>query len=233
MVSVDKAVIARLKKGGANFEVMVDCENAIALKEGKAVDIKDVLAVEDVFDDAKKGSMASTNQIKSIFGTDDPVEVAKIIIQKGEIQLTRDHKNKILDEKRKKIINTIAMNAVDPKTNIPHPRTRIENAFEELKIGISETEPVEKQVQDILKKLKAILPIAMETRQVSVKVPPKFSSKCHALIQKYGTIQKNEWENDGSFSCEIQIPAGMQTQLMDELNALTHGSVELKIIGEK
>lgn len=233
MVSVDKAVIARLKKGGANFEVLVDCENALALKEGKDIDMKDVLAAEEVFDDAKKGTLASASQMKSLFGTDDPVEVAKVVIQKGNIQLTKDHKNKVQDEKRKRVIDVIASNAVDPKTGLPHPRARIENAFEELKLSVSETESVERQVQDLLKKIKTILPIRFETRELSIRVQPKFSGKCHAIIQRYGTIQKNEWENDGSFSCNLQIPAGMQTELMDELNSLTHGTVEIKIIGEK
>ena len=233
MVGVDKAVLARLKKGGSNFEVLVDCDKALLLKEGKNVDIKDVLAAEEIFSDAKKGARASGNQMKSIFGTDDPLEVAKVIIQRGDVHINKEHKNKIADDKRKRVIDMIAMNAVDPKTELPHPRTRIENAFAELKIQVNETEPVEQQVQEIIKKIRVILPIKLESRELSIKVPPKFSRGCHAIVQKYGTILKNEWENDGSFNCTIQVPAGLQTQLMDELNSFTHGNVEVNIKEQK
>ena len=37
MVDVDKAVIARLKKGGKQFEIKVDCDKALEFKEGKNV----------------------------------------------------------------------------------------------------------------------------------------------------------------------------------------------------
>ena len=68
MVSVDKAVIARLKKEGQNFEILVDCMNAIAFKEGKDIYMKDVLADEKVFSDSAKGLVASENTLKTIFG---------------------------------------------------------------------------------------------------------------------------------------------------------------------
>ena len=88
MVAVDQAVIARLKAQGQNFEILVDCENALALREGKNVDMKDVLAVVRIFSDAKKGSEASQHIMEQIFQTSDPTEVAKKIIKEGEIHLT-------------------------------------------------------------------------------------------------------------------------------------------------
>ena len=56
MVTVDQAVIAKLKSHGTNFEVLVDCNNAIAVKGGKEIDIKDVLATQTIFSDSKKAS---------------------------------------------------------------------------------------------------------------------------------------------------------------------------------
>ena len=40
MVSVDNAVIARFKKGNNTFEVLVDCNLAIALKNGQTTDTR-------------------------------------------------------------------------------------------------------------------------------------------------------------------------------------------------
>ena len=72
MVTVDDAVIAKLKTHGQNFEVLVDCNNAIAVRENKQVDMKDVLAAMKIFSDAKKGLEASETAMKQIFETTEP-----------------------------------------------------------------------------------------------------------------------------------------------------------------
>jgi ribosome maturation protein SDO1 len=100
MVNVDQAVIAKLKAQGHEFEILVDCNNALALKEGKSVDMHDVLAAMRIFSDAKKGLEASLTAMKQIFGTDDAEEVAKQIIQKGDIQLTQEYREALKENKR-------------------------------------------------------------------------------------------------------------------------------------
>ena len=130
MVSVDEAVIARLKSHNQNFEVLVDCNNAIALKHGKEIDMKDVLATAKIFTDAKKGLEASETAMSQVFQTTDMEEGARQIIKKGEIQLTAEYRNELKEIKRKQIINIIHRNGVDPKTHLPHPINRLENAME-------------------------------------------------------------------------------------------------------
>src|SRR3989338_11521432 len=115
MVNVDEAIIARLKSNNQLFEILVDCDMALALKEGKNISLKDVLAADRIFSDAKKGLEASENAMKQIFGTNDAEEVAKTIIQKGEIQLTQEYREKLREEKRKQVITIIHRNGVDPK----------------------------------------------------------------------------------------------------------------------
>ena len=97
-VRVEDAVIARLRTHGQDFEVLVDCDNALELKSGKDVDMRDVLADEKVFANSKKGLVVTEAALKQAFDTDDPVECAKIIIKKGEIQLTSEHRKKVLEE---------------------------------------------------------------------------------------------------------------------------------------
>src|SRR3989344_9278633 len=162
MVTVEKAIIARLKSHGQHFEILVDCSNALALKEGRNVDMHDILAAMQIFSDAHKGLVASEHAMKQIFGTNDVEEVAKQIIQKGEIQLTQEYRERLRDEKRKQIITMIHRNGVDPKTHLPHPPQRIENAFIEAKFNVDEFKSVQEQVQEALKQLRPILPIKFE-----------------------------------------------------------------------
>ena len=230
MVTVEDAVIARFKGKGNTFEVLVDCNNAIAFKNGNALDMKEVLAAEKVFADSKKGMEASPIAMKQVFGTDNPIEVAKEIIKKGEIQLTAEYRNKLREHKRKQIINIIHKNGVDPRTHAPHPPTRIEAAFDEAKIHVDEYKPAEQQVNDILKKLRVILPIKFETKEIEIRIPGSHTGKAYGVLKSFGKMLKEEWQQDGSFLAVIEIPGGLEEEFHDKLNSITHGDNETKVL---
>ena len=225
--------LAKLKKGGENFEVVINSDNAIAFKQGKDIAIEEVIINEKIFADAKKGLLASEKLIQQLFNTTDVKEVAKIIIKEGEIQLTAEYKQKLREEKKRKIINFIHVNGVDPKTGLPHPITRIENAFEEVKIHIDEFKPQEKQIDEILKKLRVILPIKFEIDEIEIKIPAAYAAKMYSVVKSFAKILKDEWLNDGSWKCIVEMPAGLKQDFFDKLNSMTHGEIETKILKTK
>ncbi|HLC63623.1 MAG TPA: ribosome assembly factor SBDS [Candidatus Nanoarchaeia archaeon] len=231
MVDVDKAIVAKLKLKGINFEILVDCDKALEYRAGRLKDLDNVLATQDIFNDVKKGLHASF--LRDTFGTDDKRKIAERIIKEGEIQLTTQHKNKLREELRKRIIQTIHRNAINPKTNIPHPPARIESALEEAKVKIDEYKSAEEQVVEIVKKINGILPIKYETREVLLKIPAKFSGQSYTIAKQYGKLLKEDWQNNGNLYLTVEIPAGLQNELLDKMNGLTKGSVELSVIGKR
>ncbi len=226
MTDVESSVIARLKKQDSTFEILVDCDKAMAFKSGNA-SLDDALVTNDIFKDIKKGEHASENLLEKIFGTTDKNKVAETILKEGEIQLTTEYKNKLREQKRKQIINLIARNSVDPKTNLPHPPQRIENAMDEAKVNINEFKSAEEQVQDIVTKLRTILPISYEIKILAIKIPAQFSGQSYSILKKFGNLLKEDWLNDGSMLATVEVPAGLQNDLFDSLNNLTHGQIEV------
>ena len=233
MVDVDKAVIARLKTHGENFEIVVDCDKAIELKQGKNINLNDVLATDAVFKDVKKGERASEKELEDLFGTSDHLEISEEIIRKGEVQLTQDHMNKLREEKRKQIVNLIHKNGIDSKTNLPHPPQRIENALEEAKFNVDPFRSAEEQIKDALSKIKSIIPVRFEKRKIQLKVPHEFASKSYSVIKRTCNILDEKWQNDGSWLGSVEIPAGIQEEFFSELNSITHGKVETKVLEVK
>ena len=233
MVSVDHAIIAKLKTQGHNFEILVDCDGALAFKSGKDIDIRSILAAQKIFSDAKKGLDAPENAMKAIFGTQDPLEVAKTIIKKGEIPLTTEYKEKLREEKRKQIISIIHVNAVDPQTHLPHPPQRIENAIAEAKVHIDEFQDVHKQVQEIIKKIRPILPIKFEDKEIAVKIPAEHAAKSYAAVKQFGRMLREDWQTDGSWVAVIEMPGGLENDFYDKINKLTHGNIEAKVLKVK
>ncbi len=233
MVSVDHAIIARLKTHEHNFEILVDCASALALREGKKPDMRDVLAAMQVFSDAKKGLAASETAMKRIFGTSDAEEVAKEIIKKGEIQLTQEYRENLREEKRKQIVSILHRNGVDPKTHLPHPPQRIENAFAEAKFHVDEFRPVNEQVQEALKALRPILPIKFEIKEIALKLSPEHAPKCYSTVKQFGTILREEWQATGHWIAVVELPGGLESDFYDKLNKICHGNVESKVVKVK
>jgi len=230
LVSLDDAVIARLRKGNEHFEILVDPYAAADFIEGKDVNILESLAIDAVFEDSKKGEHASVESLQSVFGTTDISEIAKEIILKGDIQLTTEQRHKMQRNKRNRIIEAIVRNAMDPKTKAPHPRQRIELAMEQAGVHIDPFKPVSEQVKTVVEALRPIIPISMEQVRVSVKIPAEFIGKAYGVVRNYGSLEREDWQSDGSWIGIIRIPAGLQTEFYDKLNSATKGNVSTKIL---
>ena len=139
--------LARLKKGSEVFEIVVNPEKAIYFRHHPESNIRDALLYPKIYSDVKKGLLVQEQRLQAVFGTTDPLEVAKQIINKGDIQATAEYRKQLYEQKRKRIIDLLRMQGVDPRTNAPHPLTRIEAALEESKAKIDEYKPAEGQVQ--------------------------------------------------------------------------------------
>jgi len=229
MVSVEDAVIAKLRKDGKEFQILVDCDLAMKFRRGEKVDIRDVLAVERVFKDARKGEAAP--ELKKYFGTDDVLRIAEEIIKKGEIQLNVEYRRKLLEEKRKQIIFKISRYAVDPKTNVPIPEKRIELAMEQAKVHLDPFKGVEEQMKDVLEALKPILPIKLSTKKLRVVIPAKYAPKVYGKVKGFGEVSKETWLSNGDWMCELEVPAGVLDGVLSELNQLTKGEADVRVLG--
>jgi ribosome maturation protein SDO1 len=230
MVSLDKAVVARFARGGEHFEVLVDPENALSMREGRDIDMDAVLAIEEIFKDASKGEKASDDGLKNVFGTTEPSAIAKRIIIEGELHLTAQQRHKIQEHKRKELIATIAANAINPQTGLPHPPQRIEKAIEEAKVNIDPFKSVDELVNIALKAIRPLIPIRFEEIDIAVKVPAHYTAKSQGAIQRFGKVIKQEWQQDGAWIVVIRFPAGLQNDFYELVNRLSRGEAETRII---
>ena len=225
----DKYTIARMTKDNEHFEVLVKPQKALDYRMGKIAGITEVLAAETIFSDANKGTKISDEALNKAFGTTDALKIAETILTKGTLQLTTEQRRKMVEDKRKQIIDFIARQSVDPKTNLPHPPTRIENAMEQVRYPIDPFKPVEEQAKDIIKLLRTILPLKMEQVTVGVTVPAEYSVRAYGTIKGFGTIKREEWRANCSWYGVLEMPAGVYAPFLDKLGEITKGNGEAKI----
>ena len=235
MISLDEAVTARLESHGERFEVLVDPDAALAIKRDEFEDdLEDVIAAEDVFEDASRGDRPPENALEEVFGTTDPLEIIPEVIKRGEIQITAEQRREMQERKHKDLINRITRNAVNPQMDdAPHPPERIESALEETDFRIDPMEPVEAQIDDALEALRPVIPIRFDTVTVAAHLPADYAGSGQAKIREFGDLQSEEWQPDGSWIGVVEFPAGMQNDFYDLVNEVSSGEAETQIIKEE
>jgi ribosome maturation protein SDO1 len=226
----EKYTVARLTKDNEHFEILVKPQKALEYRTGKIAGITEVLAADFIFADANKGTKVSEEQMNKAFGTTDPLKIADVILKKGTLQLTTEQRRKMTEDKRRQVIDFISRQAVDPKTNLPHPPMRIENAMEQIRYSIDPYKPVEEQAKEIVKLLRPILPLKVEQISVGVHIPAEYSARAYGAMKNFGVIKKEEWRADGSWYGVIEMPAGSYASFLNKLGDVTKGSGEAKIV---
>lgn len=224
----DKFTVARLILDGDKFELLVKPDPALEYKMGKRTDISSVLASDEIYSDANKGSRASSEKMMKHFKTTDSVDVAKQILARGELNLTTDQRRKMVEEKKRQIVQFINRSFVDPKSHLPHPIVRIEAAMEEVRVPIDPFKKVEDQTKTIVDALRKIIPLKSETVKLTVTIPPQFAAQSYSVLKSTGDLKSEEWLADGSLKAVLDMNASIRGQFLDRLGAVTKGSAQVK-----
>lgn len=220
--------VARITKGKETFEILVDPDLALRLRLGENIPASKIMVYDQVYKDAKKGIRAKEDDLKKAFGTTDPATIAVKIVKEGELQITADQRRKLIEEKKKQIVDFISKNAVDPRTNLPIPPQRIVLALDEAGVSIDPFIDAKQQVTKIIEKLKLILPLRIGTMIFEVKVPGDVQPKASSYLKSVGRVLREEWKGDGSWTCELEAPSGMQVEIVERLAKISAGKAEVR-----
>ncbi|MFN7106088.1 MAG: ribosome assembly factor SBDS [Pyrobaculum sp.] len=225
-----KVAVAKLDKSGEHFEILIDPDAALEVRMGKPLGIDKVLVHEEVYKDAKKGLRASEQALKKVFGTTDVRKIAEIIIKEGEIPLTAEQRRKLIEDKRRQIVEWISRNCIDVRTKTPVPPQRVENAIDQARVSIDPFRSVEEQIQEVLKELQKVLPIKIATARITLSVPSTYVQRVKGLVVKMAKIVNERYRPDGSWEATVELPAGLQDLLISKVNDVTHGEADARIL---
>lgn len=225
---LDTSDAIRIRFEGENtFEILVEPEPAKKAKlEGEEFDIPRLLFVQEVFKDADKGERASPDELEREFDSKQVMEAAKQVFEKGDMQLTTEQKAEMREDKHKQVVNMIARRAQNPKTGNPHPPQRVENALEEAGFNADAFQDTEEQFEEAIDKIRPIIPVSLDEKTVAIKIPSDKAGKAYDTLQKKTDILDEQWGDN--FYAKIRVPAGILTEVMEEIQEITGGNSELK-----
>lgn len=223
-----KLTIVRLVADNDKFEILVKPDPALDYKLGKKIDISNILVSDEIYADANKGTRIAEEKLVRKFKTIDSTEIAKQILEQGEINLTTEQRRRMVGEKKKQIIQYINKNFIDPKTHIPHPPVRIENAMDQVRLIIDPFKKPEEQAKKVIDSIRKILPLKSETLQLVVTIPPQFSAQSYSVLKNIGDLKDEKWLQDGSLRAIIEINAGIKGTFIERINSATKGSAQVQ-----
>jgi len=226
----EKYSIARLAVAGEHYEVLVKPDSALEFKLNRQQDISKILVADAIFTDSGKGLRASEEKLKKAFGTIDTYRIAETILHRGELQLTTDQRRRLVEEKRKQIVNFIARNCIDPRTGYPHPPLRIEQALSQIRVVVDPFKSGEEQAREVIDALRPILPLRIENLRIAVKIPPEHAPRVKGVAKEFGTISNEEWQSDGSWVAVVEMPAGLHAPFLERLGKITQGNYQTRML---
>ncbi len=213
-------VEARIKVKGKHYEISVELDEALKIKSDKG-DITKALLSNQIYYDLKKGTIASQSDLKEAFQTTNIYEIAKQIIKKGEVQKTQEFRDEEKEKKIKQVVNLILQNASDQHGN-PYTEERIKSAISEVHYSF-DSRPAEKQMHELISKLKQVIPIKVQVRRIKLTIPAQYTGQAYGLLQE--NKESEEWLSNGNLQIIMNIPAGLLMDFYDKLNSITHGTV--------
>ena len=222
--------VAKFSFEGEKFEILVKPDPALEYKMGKRKDISAILVSDEIYTDSGKGTKPSAEKLLKAFKTEDLTEIAKIIMQKGDLNLTTDQRRKMIDDKKKQIVEFIVKTYVDPRTHLPHPPIRVELAMKDGRVSVDPQKSVDEQVKEIVEKLRSIIALKSENMELEIIIPAQYASQSYAVLKSVGTLKKEEWQNNGSLKAILEIPAAARPNVIDRLGSITKGSASVEVM---
>jgi len=222
-----KQVTAKLKREGKNFEMLVDLDEALKVREGKG-NVSSAVITNTIFYNIKSGEVASSSDLQKAFGTQDFFIISEKIIKAGEMEIPAEYLKKEREQKYKQVIDFLSKNAADANGR-PFTPDRILRALEEAKVNI-QNKPIDSQISEIIEQLQRILPIKLEIKRIKVTIPAQHTGRAYGVINSFK--EKEEWLSNGDLHVILKIPSGLLMDFYDKLNGVTHGSALAEEIRE-
>ena len=225
----DKVTVVRYTYSGDKFELLVKPDPAFDYKIGKITEISKVLVSDEIYTDSNKGTRVPNEKLEQVFKTIDPTKIAEIIMKKGELNLTTEQRRKMIAEKRKQLVTFIAKTYVDPRSHLPHPPLRIEQAMDDGRVSIDPFRNIDEQVKDIVEKLRPIIALKSENIVLEISIPAQFVAQSYTVLKSTGTLKKEDWQPNGSLKAILEIPAGARPNVIDRLGSITKGTATVEV----
>ncbi|OEU09980.1 Shwachman-Bodian-diamond protein-like protein, partial [Fragilariopsis cylindrus CCMP1102] len=158
-VKLTNVAVVRMNKGGKRFEIACYKNKVVDYRAGLEQDLSEVLQTERIFTNVSKGEFAKAKDMLKVFGTKDEDEISKLILSKGQLQVSDKERTQQNEKTSAQIAEWISKNCVHPASDRPYTISQIRHAMQQANISIHPSKPLKRQYLDCVKLLQKVVPI--------------------------------------------------------------------------
>jgi len=141
-------------------------------------DLSEVLQTDRIFTNVSKGQFASSKDLQDAFGTTDQVKLCKLLLDKGEIQVTDVERASLLDNTSREVAAMVVDKCIDATTHRPFTLLQIRDAMKKAEFVVqpTSTRSVKQQFLDCVKALQNSKVLNIQRANMELAIIVFFSS---------------------------------------------------------
>ena len=190
-VRLTNVAVVRMNRGGKRFEIACYRNKVVDYRQGLETDLSEVLQTDRVFTNVSKGEFAKAKDLQKVFGTKDEEEITRMILSKGQVQVSDKERSQQLDKTNAQIAEWISNNCVHPSTDRPYTISQIRHAMQQANFSVHPTKPLKRQYLDCVKLLQNAIPIQRAKMELMLLIPDTEESV--ALVENAMKEHQVEW----------------------------------------
>lgn len=221
--------VVRLKKMGKRFEIACYKNKVVNWRNKSEKDIDEVLQTHTIFSNVSKGQVAKKDELTAAFGTDDQLEICKLILEKGDLQVSEKERQAATDQSLKEVSQLIASMVVNPETKRPIPPSAIEKALHELHFSLKPNRNAKQQALEVIPKLSEMIRIERAKMRIRISMPSHEAKITHGRLKAlFSELEMEDWAEGGLEMVGLIEPGNFRTT--DEMvrnESKGHGRLEI------
>eukprot|EP00038_Savillea_parva_P028630 m.66226 g.66226 ORF g.66226 m.66226 type:complete len:252 (+) comp8345_c0_seq4:152-907(+) len=203
-IRLTNVAVVRHKKGGKRFELACYRNKVMSWRNKEEVDLDEVLQTHTVFNNVSKGQVAKKADLVKAYGTEDDEKIVLEILAKGQLQVSKEEREKSSEALFTEIAKDVAVRCVNPDTNRPYPIAQIERAMKDMHFSVQPTQAAKKQALEVIKVLKETIPIERAQMRLSIRLPKAVAKGIkEAVMPHIAEVVSEEWAGDLELVCLV------------------------------
>ncbi|CAN0193172.1 unnamed protein product [Ectocarpus sp. 6 AP-2014] len=232
-VRLTNVAVVRLNKTGKRFEIACYRNKVVNWRNRVETDLDEVLQIESVFENVSKGVLAKNKDLMKAFGTDNQLEACRIILDKGEMQVSDKERQVALESVFRDVATIVSEKCVNPASNRPYTVSMIEKAMRDVHFSAHPTRSAKQQALEVIKKLKEVMPIDRAKMKLRITTDEDSTPLKEAL----GEIGVDSFENGGGAAAgssgevlDFLVDPGLYRDVEEAVRTVAGGRCALEVL---
>lgn len=210
-VRLTNVAVVRMNRHGKRFEVACYRNKILNYRQGIETDLSEVLQTDRVFTNVSKGLFAPSKDLTLAFDTSDQEQCCRIILDKGQVQVSDMERTAMLENTSREVANMVATKCVNPRSDRPYTTNQIRDAMKKAECSVQPTSArsVKQQFLDCVKSIqekgvldiqraKMELAIVMQDTSVARELVVRLKEDAQAIMQPSQHKERVQFQIDPS-----------------------------------